>query len=169
MRLLSSLVCVAILSLCSNLFAGAPSTQPVSAAFEKMKSLEGEWKGKDEKGEPSSVNYKLVAANSAVMETLNLHDGSMVTVYTPDNDRLLMTHYCIAHNQPRMAAKSLSDDGKTIKFDFVDATGMETPKDGHMHRLVITFVDADHIKQAWTFNQDGKDTFTEVISLERVK
>ena len=59
----------------------------------------------------------------------------MITMFNLDGDRLLMTHYCACGNQPRMVA-SASPDGKTITFDFLDATNLATPDAGHMNRLV---------------------------------
>jgi hypothetical protein len=161
-----SIFACAILVLCAPTFAAEPSTQPAADAFEKMKSLAGEWKGKDEKGEDAGATFELDAGNSVLMEKMHMH---MITMYTLDNDRVLLTHYCAAQNQPRMTASALADDGKTLSFKFLDGTGMKSKNDGHMHALKINFVDADHIAEEWTFQADGKDQFTGKIKLERVK
>ena len=156
----------AILIASSSTFAAAPSTQPAADAFEKMKSLAGEWKGTDEKGKDAGAKFELDAGNSVLVEKMHMH---MITMYTLDNDRVLMTHYCAVQNQPRMSAGALADDGKTLSFKFLDVTGMKSQDDGHMHALKIKFVDADHITEEWTFQADGKDQFTSKIELERVK
>jgi hypothetical protein len=144
----------------------APTTQPASAAFDKLKSLAGEWKGKDSHGKEAGSTFELTAGDTAVMEKMHMN---MVTMYTLDNNRVLLTHYCVAENQPRMTASALSDDGKTLDFTFLDATGMKDANDGHMHHVKFTFTDADHMKEQWTFQKDGKDAFDEGIELERVK
>jgi hypothetical protein len=51
------------------------------------------------------------------MESLNgEHDMNMVTMYAPDGDAVVATHYC-AINQPRMRAAA-SGDPTAKKVDF---------------------------------------------------
>jgi len=90
----------------------------------------------------------------------------MVTVYHPDGDSIMMTHYCAAGNQPRMRAQG--SQGNTIAFQFVDAANLKGATDGHMQRLVIKFVDKDHVTEEWTWKADGKET-SSVFHLQRVK
>lgn len=137
--------------------------------FEKMKSLVGEWKGTSMDSHPATVTYTLVSDNSALMERLAMGDESeMVTMYYPDGDRLMMTHYCSAHNQPRMRSQTVSAEIKNITFDFVDVTNLSAPDAGHMKKLVVTFADKDHFTQEWTWTQKGKER-TEVIKFERIR
>ena len=89
----------------------------------------------------------------------------MITMFHLDNDRLLMTHYCGAGNQPRMQATT-SPDGKTITFDFVDGTNLASPEIGHMHRMVLSLLDANHHTEEWTYSDHGKET-KEVFDLRR--
>ena len=65
-----------------------------------------------------------------------------------------MTHYCGARNQPRMVG-TLSSDGKTLTFNFLDATNLASPQAGHMGHAVFTFADADHYSEDWTWTKDG--------------
>ena len=137
--------------------------------FEKMKSLVGEWKGTSMDSHPATVTYNLVSDNSALMERLSMGgESEMVTMYHPDGDHLMMTHYCSAHNQPRMRSQSVSAEIKTITFDLVDVTNLSAPDAGHMKKLVVTFADRDHFTQEWTWAQNGKER-TEVINFERMK
>ena len=76
-----------------------------------------------------------------------------------------MTHYCGAGNQPRMKATA-SPDGKTITFEFLDATNLASPQAGHMHRVVFTMIDANHHTEEWTFLDNGKEV-KEVFDLQR--
>lgn len=52
------------------------------------------------------TTYKLVAGDSAIEETLS--HGNMVTMYHPDGNSLMLTHYCVAQNQPRMRAANFA-------------------------------------------------------------
>jgi len=90
----------------------------------------------------------------------------MISMFHLDGPkRLLLTHYCAAGNQPRMQA-SVSPDGKTITFNFVDATNLESPDAGHMQRLVLTVLDDNHHTEEWTFADHGKE-HREVFDLRR--
>jgi hypothetical protein len=123
--------------------------------FDQLKTLKGNWEGKASNGKDLKVTFRSTAAGSALMSEI-LGEENMVTMFHVDNDRLLATHYCAVGNQPRMQA-SVSPDGKTITFNFVDATNLATPKSGHMDHLIITIPDADHHSEDWTFVQDGKE------------
>ena len=119
--------------------------------FDKLKSLSGTWVS-EMQGETETETYKLVSNGSAVMSDTS-HDG-MVSMFAIDGNRLLMTHYCGAGNQPRMIG-SFSPDGKTLTFDFLDATNLASPQSGHMQHAVFTFADADHYTEDWTWAKDG--------------
>jgi len=127
-------------------------------AFEKMKSLVGEWKGKAADGTPATVTYTLVSDNSALMERLAAGgEPEMVTMYYPDGSHLMLTHYCSAHNQPRMRSDGNLLEGKKIAFAFVDITNLSSPDAGYMKGLVLTFEDKDHLTQNWTWREKGKE------------
>ena len=137
--------------------------------FEKMKSLVGEWKGTSMDKKPAAVTYTLVSDNSALMERLAIGgESEMVTMYHPDGDHLMMTHYCSAHNQPRMRSQTVSAEMKSITFDLVDVTNLSSPNAGHMKKLVVTFADRDHFTQQWTWTEKGKEG-TVAIHFERNK
>ena len=77
---------------------------PAQRSFDALKKLEGTWvmgKGK----QAAKVVFKVTGAGSSVIETQ--FPGSameMVSVYHLDGpEKLIMTHYCAAHNQPTMA------------------------------------------------------------------
>jgi hypothetical protein len=130
-------------------------------SFASIKSLSGNWEGKGEMNEPVHVSFKLTAGGSAVMSEIVSHMGGktddMITMFNMDGDRLLLTHYCEAGNQPRMKA-STSPDGKTLTFDFVDATNLTSAQPGHMQRVVFNIIDANHHTEEWHFaTGDGKE------------
>jgi hypothetical protein len=132
--------------------AAAFAQSDAQRAFDKFKSMAGTWEGKMG-GEPVTVNYRVVSQGTAVMAEAT-HE-SMVTMYTVDGNRLLMTHFCASGNQPRMAA-SLSPDGKTMEFNFVDASNLASPQAGHMQHAVFTFADPKHYSEEWTWMEGGQ-------------
>jgi hypothetical protein len=138
-----------------------------SIAFEKIKLLAGTWSGKAPDGQAVQVANRVTAGGSALMSEITGHEN-MITVFHMDGDRLLMTHYCAAGNQPRMVA-SLSPDGKTITFEFLDATNLLPSQAGHMERVVFTLIDADHHTEEWQFAEKNGQKQRERLDLERQK
>jgi hypothetical protein len=135
-------------------------------SFEELKSLDGSWEGKTPDGQTVQVAYRVTGNGSAVMSEIKGH-ADMISMFNLDGDRLLMTHYCGAGNQPRMVA-STSPDGKTLTFDFLDATNLASPDDGHMTRLVLSMPDANHHTEEWIYSDHGKQE-KEVFELWRKK
>jgi hypothetical protein len=158
-----------------TLMAGAyvqTSAAPANAmaGLEKMKALAGTWEGKNSASAAVTANYAAVSGGSAVMETLSPEgEPNMVTLYHLDGDRLMMTHYCAAGNQPRMRAVLGSADGKKIAFKFQDATNLPSADAGHMVAMTVTWKDADHITQAWTWREKGKPDKVEAFQFTRKK
>ncbi len=130
-----------------------------SEAFERLKALKGDWVGKMADGSRATSSFRITAAGSVVVQTLaEGTDREMPTMFHLDGDRLIATHYCAAKNQPRMVLASGQDPAKALKFDFLDATNLKNPEEGHMHRVSFQFIDADHIRQEWTYRVNGKET-----------
>lgn len=131
--------------------AGRPN-----AAWESMKTLQGEWEGLYAGKMKTKVSYRLVSNGTALMEALVSPDSTdMVTMYHPDGDRVAMTHYCSENTQSRMRAAGGANP-KRLVFSFVDATNMPAPDAMHMTGLVVTFRDAGHFTQEWTSSAKGK-------------
>jgi len=137
---------------------GKPSPVPTKSAFEKLKKLEGTWLAADTSGaatdQVTSI-IKVTAGGSAVHETLFPgQPQEMISVYTVDGPDLVLTHYCVLGNQPRLKAdaKSPSD---TIRFQFAGGSNLDPTKDKHMHSSTLTIVDDNHIEVAGVGWQDG--------------
>ena len=143
-----------------------------NAAFERLKKLTGTWTGKADHGDfvaDVTFVYKVTAHGSTVVETLFAGtDHEMITMYTMDGDKLMLTHYCAAGNQPRMKAEK-SDDPKKIAFKFVDGANLNPAEDMHMHEGTIEWVDDDHIKSEWVGYHKGKPVGTAKFDLRRQK
>ncbi len=138
----------------------APSkTPPTNAGFERMKKLAGTWVEANKDGTPSDKVVsvlKVTAGGSAVQETFFPGDANeMVSLYHLDKGDLVMTHYCMLGNQPRMKADPKSEKNQ-IHFAFAGGTNLDPAKDMHMHESTITFVDDDHIEVAGVAWIDGK-------------
>jgi len=126
-------------------------------AFASIKNMPGTWEGKSEDGHALQVSFKVTSGGSAVTSEILSADHDMISMIHMDGpNRLLMTHYCTAGNQPRMEA-SVSPDGKTITFNYFDATNLAAPDAGHMQRMVLTLLDENHHTEDWTFLDHGKE------------
>jgi hypothetical protein len=129
-----------------------------NASFEKMKKLVGTWVEADKDGKPTETVVsviKLTAGGSAIHETIFPgQDHEMVSVYTTEGADLVMTHYCMLGNQPKLKADPKSDKTQ-IKFDFAGGTNFDPKKDKHMHAATLTIVDADHIQIEGTGWENG--------------
>jgi hypothetical protein len=136
-------------------------------SFDQVKSLAGTWEGKNSLGEPLQVSFKITSGGSAVMSEIAGHgNDNMITMFHLDGpNKLVLTHYCGAGNQPRMQATN-SPDGKTITFNFLDATNLPAPDAGHMHRVAITILDGNHHTEEWSFADHGKE-MKELFDLKR--
>ena len=159
------LLCSATLTRAQEMHPAARSTP----AFDQLKSLAGEWQGKTASGAAVTVIYKVVSNGSVVMEHQQpAKESEMITMYSLDGDRIIVTHYCSAGNQPTMqTVPSPAANGK-YDFSFVRVSGTRTPDEGHMASLSLSIPDKDHLTQVWTFDDHGK-SMVETITYTRVK
>jgi hypothetical protein len=145
------------------------ATSQAQPEFDQVKALAGNWQGKASDGRPVHINYKVVSGGTAVMESIEEGPGNqMVTLYYLDGDHLMMTHFCTAGNQPRMRADSSTRSTRGIKFTFVDATNLSGPEAGHMQGHSITWKDASHISQQWSWREKGEEKVN-TFDLQRQK
>ena len=154
------LLIIAILALAA---ASAAQTD-AEKAFTALKNMPGTWEANTEMG-PVQVVFKTTGHGSAVMSEIEGHEDMISMFHMDGPNRLLLTHYCAVGNAPRMAA-SISPDGKTITFNFVDATNLASPDAGHMQKMVLTMLDDNHHTEVWTFADHGKE-HTAVFDLHR--
>jgi hypothetical protein len=158
------------------LLVGVPIAEPaptdVKAVWERMKGMAGDWAGEASDGRKIYNTYELIAGNSVLMKRswFEGHPGEqMVTMHHLDNNRIILTHYCVARNQPRLVASEISTDRNKVTFTFLDGTGMKDRNTGHMDKCLQEWVDDDHIKSRWTWYQNGKESWMEEFALKRVK
>ncbi len=158
----TALALIAALSVCA--VAGAQDREmhhskvTDTPQWESLKSLVGEWDGYHLEGGQKAavhVSVRMTGGGSAVMHVIDAGTPhEMVTMFYMDKETLMATHYCSARNQPRFEAVA-SPNPKEITFAFKDGTNIR-PGDGHMSRLAITLVDADHHNEDWSYDVGGK-------------
>jgi hypothetical protein len=137
----------------------AQEKQPASStpAFDQLKSLAGTWEGKKGQAVPVTLTYQVVSNGSVVMERLqSAAEPEMITMYSLEGNRLLVTHYCSMGNQPTMQTRPLSAAGGKYDFHFVRVSGTKAPNEGHMASLSLSLLDKNHLTQVWTFEDHGK-------------
>jgi hypothetical protein len=131
---------------------------PTNAGLEKMKKLAGTWLAADKDGKPTdqvASIIKVTAGGSAVHETLfpgQPHE--MVSIYTADGPDLILTHYCVLGNQPRMKADPSSPPNQIV-FRFAGGTNLDPARDRHMHEATLTIVSDDRIEVRGTGWENG--------------
>jgi hypothetical protein len=159
----SFVMCVVLLTLTQASFGDdKPAVKlpaaPTNAGLEKMKALAGTWMAADKDGKATdqiASIIKVTAGGSVVHETLFPgQPQEMVSVYTVDGQDLIMTHYCVLGNQPRMKADPNSSANQIV-FQFAGGGNLDPKKDRHMHEATLTFVDDDHIEVKGTGWVDG--------------
>ena len=126
--------------------AGPVSARPASAAaaaFEQLRSLSGDWDGRDQSGTVVHSSFRMVAGDTTVLETLKHGDmEEMLTLYSVDGDSIALQHYCPTNNQPRMRATPAAGKVKQLVFEFQGAGNLPDSSSGHQHKLIIEFADA---------------------------
>jgi hypothetical protein len=140
-----------------------PAASPANAGLEKMKKLAGTWVAADKDGNPTDQVVsiiKVTSGGSAVHETLFPgQPQEMVSVYTADGPDLVMTHYCVLGNQPRMKADPKSPPNQIV-FRFAGGSNLDVARDKHMHGATLTIVSDDRIEVngvAWENGVPAKD------------
>jgi len=150
--------------------AGKPDVSEVLPAMDRIKDLAGEWvfSDGDEKGK-LAVTYEVTSGGNAVMARLFPGtEHEMVTMYHLDGEKIMLTHYCAAGNNPRMHAQPDDAMPDKLVFVFAGASNMESEEEGHMHGMTMVFVDDDHFSESWTWQEKGKDG-TKTFNFERKK
>jgi hypothetical protein len=147
-------------------YAATQETHPAARstpAFDQLKTLAGHWKGTNSGGAKVELSYEVVSNGSVVMERLRTHaEPEMITMYSLEGDRILVTHYCSMGNQPTLETAPLTAASGKFDFSFLRVSGTKTSDEGHMASLSVTIPDKNHLTQVWTMVDHGKsmtDTF----------
>ncbi|HKE00097.1 MAG TPA: VOC family protein [Planctomycetota bacterium] len=146
---------------------------PAREWFERLLALEGEWTAKSTQGWSTTYRLERIARDSALQEFESAPDADapnrMLTVVTMDNDRLLLTHYCHAGNQPRLVADVANATDREITFRFLDGGNLASRDVGHMDEMKLVLDDAARFRCTWQWYQDGRQRPMEEIAYERIR
>jgi hypothetical protein len=74
-----------------------------------------------------------------------------------DGPDLVLTHYCMEGNQPRMRARDAR--GPRFEFAYDGGTNIDPRRDRHMHSAVLDLAGADEIRSEWSELADGTLAF----------
>lgn len=168
-RTVTTLAVIAVLCV-SALAADKEKKVADVPGWDRMKTLVGNWKGFANQGTEkfeATSSFRMTGDGSAILNILG--EGSpheMVTMIHPDVDTLMVTHYCAAHNQPRMKYVPGKDPNQ-VRFEFVDGTNIR-PGEGHMRAVTYVIDSPDHHYEDWVFTDGGKET-TMRFDLRRAK
>lgn len=166
--------CVTVLlaaSVCLNASEPAKTAKPVSAEFERMKTLVGTWKGKTDIGQgpiEMVVQYRLLAGGSVLEErVLAGTPNEMITMFYEKDGKLALTHYCMIGNRPGMLLKSSNE--KALTFEFDKTCGIDPLTETHMNGITLTFENADTITASCKLVVNGQEQGAHPTTLKRVK
>ena len=138
-------------------------------AFARLKTLVGEWEANTQQGK-AHLSYELTGGGTALVERESGDsEPGMTTIYHLDGTRLILTHYCMAGNQPRMQARTFNPESGELQFTFLDATNLASPGAGHMQNVRLRFVDNNHLETEWQFYENGKQKFSETAQYTRIR
>jgi hypothetical protein len=136
----------------------AGSQAKTGGAFDQLKALAGTWEGSSGDGQKFTATIRTVSNGTAVEETSNSATSSeMITLYTPDGNKVALTHYCSMGNQPRMETSAVEAGAKQFDFAYMGATNLASESDAHMHHAVLQITDNDHFSETWTMLANGKE------------
>lgn len=153
----------------SNLRVELVERNAAQLAFERLAGLAGSWEGRSSQGWVARSEVELIARGSVVLERTNFeaHPGeTMLTLFHKDGAELVLTHYCVAGNQPRLVASAL--EGDTLAFTFRDATNLPDPGTGHMGSARFVLEGPDSFSSRWSFDQGGKTSWMEEVRYRRL-
>src|SRR5580658_9614588 len=122
-------------------------------AFDHLRSLAGEWHADLPGFGAMTTLIRTVSNGEAIEETLGTTTDNVISIYTRDGSKLLVTHFCALTPDghiARLATGPLTGSPKQIEFTFVGASNLHSQTAPHMRQLVIEFTDADHFTEKWT-------------------
>ncbi|HSC27886.1 MAG TPA: hypothetical protein VLD67_11460 [Vicinamibacterales bacterium] len=152
--------------------AGAGSMD-AAAAFERLKGLQGTWEAGVADGRKATTTFELVAGGTVLLEQYRNPalpgGGHMVSAYHLDGASLVLTHYCVAGNQPTLVAERFDAATNEIQFEFQRASNLTNERAGHMRRARYRLEGTNRFTTEWEFFENGRKTMTELETFTRIK
>jgi len=152
---------LALLATVTGAFGGeTKSVIAPNAAFDKMKTLDGSWVGtmvESSKTFDTNSHFMMVSDGSMMAWLAEGSPYEIVTMFHMDGKDFMATHYCAAHNQPRLVAVPVGDSNRVV-FKFKDGTNIG-PHDGHMQEVTFIFQGRNQHVEEWAYvDEQGKVT-----------
>jgi hypothetical protein len=158
------------LSLASHVLAAPPAAPDGRAAFQRLTQLAGEWQGTVTSADGPAVRvlWEKTGGGHVMREAMFVGSShEMVTMYHLDGPDLVLTHYCVVGNQPRM--KLVAATPGELSFDYVGGSNLDAAKDQHMHSGRLIFQGPDRIETDWIEHAGGKPAVHRKFFLARRK
>jgi hypothetical protein len=169
-RIALSLVMFGLALVANLLRADEKDASASTQRLEALKQLKGDWVELGKDGKPTDKlvsSIRVTSAGSTVQETLFPGtDHEMVTMYHLDGPDLILTHYCMLGNQPRMRAVQGANPN-VIAFKFIGGTNLKSDDEQHMDQATLTIEGTDHFKAEWVSCKDGKSCHKVAFNLVR--
>jgi hypothetical protein len=144
--------------------AGAPET------YEQLKLLAGEWEAELPGFGKLTSSVRVVSNGKAIEEIIGTPKDNELSVYTLNDDRILLTHYCAMTpdgHQVRMQTQRLGSALDHLDFRFASATNLRSHTAPHMRRVTMAIFDRDHYSELWTKMENGKETVFDLKFVRR--
>jgi hypothetical protein len=156
-------ILAAAMTLASTVAAADPQPSKGTTArdaFERLKTLAGDWSGTSKDGAPMVIQYRVQAGGTTIVETQAPGTAEeMLTVYSVDGGELVLTHYCpMGHhgNQPHMKLDAAASGANELVFTFTGGTNLDPSKDMHVHGGRLIFDPDGRLRRVWDIVNDGK-------------
>jgi hypothetical protein len=152
------------------------------SAFARLATLAGNWTGQagvveqPGMGAPMRVSLRVTSGGSALLQEMlpegrpddpGNGDNDPITMLYVEDGRLILLMYCDGGKNRARLSGTLSTDGKTATFDFLDVSG--GTKYGYMQHAVFTLIDTDHHTEDWTYMMPGGKPVQGHVDLVRAK
>ena len=137
--------------------AAASAQTDAQKAFTAIKTHARHMAGNHSQWPGSKSRSKLVSGGSAVMSEIRRHTPRHDQHDQPRWPQQASADALLRYRKSAAHAGSVSPDGKTITFSFVDATNLAAPDAGHMQKMVLTMLDDNHHTEEWVFVDHGKE------------
>lgn len=146
-----------------------PPGCPGSEAFERMKALNGEWRGEVDSGgeaHAASVRYDVMSGGGVILETISPGEiDRAIAVYYDEEGGLALTRFGPSSTRSKMILKT--DSPEKLRFEL--APGEKAAQEPHYHALEIEFAKDGVIQETWFFHDGEEMRDSEVFRLERIK
>lgn len=138
----------------------ASAATDAKTAFERIKSMAGDWVGPKMMGTTMKANYRVIASGSAVLATFFPNTkNEMISVYYIADGKLVMTHYCMLGNQPRMKLNTKKSSDDTLVFEFAGGDNIKSTK-MNMHGETLRFLSKNKVESTCEGQEKGKPKTT---------